>query len=188
MIRTTLLSTLLVAVLSPFAAADILVVNGIPSFDTNLGTLNSATVIIDPIPQQTSVHDVNPFTNLGNHAHFINPFPVQVPGLGTFPFASTQTSFENPGLGDSHSHLINLLPSQQTFSGNDLAWFLNPANGVNTVNILAPPSSMSEDHNHTVNFLPAIPQTIFNFTPVPEPASALLMLLAVAGLAAGRKR
>lgn len=188
MIRTHLAVAALLLIAATTEAA-LLVVPGIPSFDTSLGTLQSVTVTIDPDPMMTNDYDAGPFENIGNHNHIVAPFPVTVPGLDTFPFTPTPTNLVNPSVGASHNHVFNLPPSAKVFSGPNLAWFLDPANGVNTVNLVAPPTSTNDDHNHTINFSPVVPQTRFTFLPtqVPEPSAALL---AMAGMGAcfGRRR
>ena len=183
MIRTLLVALVSLAAVSPATAA-LLTVPGIPSFNTSLGTLTKATVTIDPLPVDTSLHSTN-FSSIGNHTHTAFPAPVSVPGLGAFPFVPVQTSFESSSAFSDHAHTVNLLPSVKMFTGPDLAWFLNPANGVNFVTFSTSNTSLNEDHSHTFRPLPTQPMTTFEFTPVPEPTAAVLALL---GLAAAVRR
>lgn len=165
-------------------------VNGIPSFDTNLGTLVSATVTIDPPPTPTSIYDPGFFEFTGNHAHIVNPFPASVTGLGSFPFVPTQTNFVDPNNDDSHFHMVNVPAAVEVFSGASLAWFLDPLNGVNFVSIVAPPTSLAEGHTHTVDFNPILPTTRFEFVrnQVPEPNTIFLFGMASLSMMARLRR
>ncbi|MEM8865996.1 MAG: hypothetical protein AAGF31_10680 [Planctomycetota bacterium] len=192
MIRTTCFAVVaaLFAVSSCSAlASTIQIVPGIPSFDTNLGTLLSATVTIDPPLTLTEEYEPGPFENVGNHRHFVSPLPVNVPGLGSFPFGTTPTNFVNPSTGQDHGHVFNLAPSVQTFTGPGLAWFLNPQNGLFSVNVLTPPTTFSDDHNHLVPAINVVPSTRFLYAPttVPEPGG-LALLASLLTLAARRRR
>lgn len=183
MIRTLLVAAVSLAAAS-HAGAAFLTVPGIPSFNTNLGTLTKVTVTIDPAPVATSLHSTN-FSSIGNHTHTAFPAPVSVPGLGAFPFVPVPTSFESSNPFSDHAHTVNLLPSVKMFTGPDLAWFLNPANNVNFVSFSTSNTSANEGHSHTFRPFPAQPMTTFEFTPVPEPSAAILALL---GLAATTRR
>lgn len=188
MIRAAVLFVVLAAASTAAAAPTLLVTNGIPSFDTNLGTLISATVTLAPPVQQTSVYESGFFENVDNHAHLVNPLPIVVSGLDTYDFVPTLTSFVDPDTNEDHSHTINLLPIVEVYTGPDLAWFLDPANGVpGALPLVAPPTTMVEGHDHTINFLPVLPQTRFLYEPVPEPTSAML-IAAATGLYAIRRR
>lgn len=191
MLRTQLLASVVCLVIPSVAtAAPVLqVVNGIPSFDTNLGTLLSATVTIDPPPQSTEVYDPGVFENIGNHSHLVNPLPIQVAGLDSYAFPPTPTNFVNPQTGQDHAHIVNLPSIVETYTGGDLAWFLDPLNGVFSLPINSPPTSMSEGHNHAVNLLPVVPQTRFLYEPAPQiPEPGCLALLAACCLAVGARR
>ncbi|QDT70458.1 hypothetical protein MalM25_34060 [Planctomycetes bacterium MalM25] len=180
MIRTLSVALISLAAAS-HASAALLSVPGIPSFNTSLGTLTKATVTIDPLPTVTSIHSAN-FDNIGNHTHTAFPSAVAVPGLGAFPFVPVQTSFGDSNPFSDHDHTVDLLPSVKMFTGPDLAWFLDPANGVNFVTFVTSSTSENENHTHTFRPTPTQPMTTFEFTPVPEPGAALLALL---GFAAG---
>lgn len=192
MIRTIALSSLIVFAMASSTLADILTVNGIPSFDTNLGTLISVTVEIDPLPTQTSSYQPSLFENVSTHNHIVNPFPVIVPGLPSFSFAPTPTDSVNPAINESHFHVVDIPPSQQFLFGTSLSWFLNPANGVIFVNLGQRVTSEREGHTHGVNFAPVLPQTTFEFTPVPatipEPTSGALLGLGCCLFASRRRR
>lgn len=188
MLRPRLLSlaVMVAAAATHAAAAPVLLLQpGIPSFDTNLGTLLSATVTLDPPAQITGAYDAGPFENFNSHNHFVNPLPIVVPGLDTYDFPPTPTSFINPPAGATHSHVVNLPPIVETYTGVDLVWFLDPNNGVGALPLNAPPTSVTDNHQHPVNFLPVLPRTRFLYEPttVPEPAAAVLCLggLALAG-------
>ena len=170
--------------------ADSFTMNGIHAFDTNLGTLNQVTVVLDPPILNTSTHSSSPFENLSNHAHFVNTNPVSVAGLDNYDFASTQTSFVNPSLGADHFHTVNLTTLVKNYSGSQLNWFLNPSSpSVNTLNFSGTLTSTNEGHNHVLNPFVVVPRTTYIFTPnvVPEPSSGLV-LLTVSGLMALRRR
>ncbi len=187
-----MIRTLFVALVSLAAAshahAAILAVPGIPSFNTSLGTLTKATVTIDPPPTTTTTHSSN-FNDVDNHVHNALLAPITISGLGTFNFALTPTSVEsNPPFG-SHSHEIDVPPSTQMFTGSGLNWFLNPANGVNSVFFLNSGMFTVEDHTHNFQPAPTQPMTTFEFTPatIPEPTAALLASLAMVAVAARRR-
>lgn len=163
------------------AEAAILLTNGIAPFDINLGTLTQVLVILDPVPVQTSPH-ITSFNTISPHIHFVNPPPVSLTGLGSFPFAPVLTSPASSGIFDSHSHAVNLLPSVKIYSGGNLNWFLNPANAtINSVPMPIFPTSMNENHNHLVQPLPIVPRTVYTFDPIPEPAT--LAMACLSGLA-----
>ncbi|MFN3166912.1 MAG: PEP-CTERM sorting domain-containing protein [Phycisphaeraceae bacterium] len=178
------LSALSLLIGAPTDAA-VLVSNGIQPFDTNLGTLNSVTVELDPAPTQTGSYDG--FVSEPNHAHLFQPQPVSLAGLGTFNFPTVQTSFESHPLGGSHTHVVNPLPATNVYSGGGLAWFLD-ANSP-TIGAIAFPQQQTqtaEGHEHTVLLSPVLPRTTYHYTPVPEPGS--LAFVGVASLALLRRR
>lgn len=186
MIRTRLFALLAVASLCAAAPAATITLPGIPSFDTNLGTLTKATVTIDPIQVETEPYETN-FSSISNHFHFFNPLAASVPGLGVFPFAPVQTSIEDSNAFSSHTHTVDPLPSVQVFMGSALAWFLDPVNGVNTILFPVQQTQAIEDHVHMVRLLPTQPTTTFEFTPAVIPEPAALGLLALACLAMRRR-
>lgn len=169
------------------AAPTQLITNGIPSFPSGLGTLLSVQVVLDPPPQSTEPVSQT-FDTIGGHNHLVNPLPVVVPGLDTYDFVTVSTSFVNPGFNSDHTHTFDLLPIVETYSGPDLAWFLDPANGVGSLNVIVPPTSPNEGHQHLVNLPPVLPQTTFNYVPVPEPTGLILLAAAAPTLLRRRSR
>lgn len=187
MIRSITATLVLLLAISAGSAATINL-SGVPSFDTNLGTLVQATVTIDPLEVTTGDHQS--FGGISNHTHTFLPLAASVPGLSAFPFAPVQTSNESSPAFGTHNHTVDVLPSVQVFTGSGLNWFLNPANNVNVVFFPTQNTVGSEGHSHTVNLMPTVPRTVFEFIPapvVPEPSTACLLVIAGIG-AVGRRR
>lgn len=168
------------------ASAVQITVNHVGPFNTSLGTLNSATVFLDPYPT-TVTASLNGLSPVPSHVHLYQPPPVTVPGLSTFNFPSTQTSVGSAPSVSSHDHSVDPLPSVQQFSGPGLAWFLNPGNP--TYAAFSVPSNLTttnEGHYHYVSLGIVPARTTFDYTPVPEPGS--VALVGLGGLALLRRR
>lgn len=166
-------SAVVLLAVSPARAA-VLGINGIAPFDTNLGTLTSVTVTINPINQLTSDYDTD-FDSIGNHAHQFNLLPTAIAGLGSFNYAPVFTSVEDSPVFGTHDHTVNVLATFKVYSGANLAWFLNAGSPtINSVTFPVQNTSSAEDHNHTVFLSPAVPHTVYTYNPVPEPASLAL--------------
>ncbi len=182
-IRSVLSGVLLLLLTSQSIEAATLLTNGISPFDSNLGTLTQVLVVLDPAPAQTSPH-ITSFNTISPHIHFVNPPPVSLTGLGTFPFVVVPTSPASSGIFDSHSHAVNLLPSVKIYAGGNLSWFLNPANApINSVPMPILTTSMNnQNHNHLVQPLPIVPRTVYTFDPVPVPEPTAFALACLGGL------
>lgn len=163
-------------VLSAVSPADAatLNINGIAPFDTNLGTLTSVKITIDPIQQNTQSYTTQ-FDNISNHSHLFNPLATSIPGLGVFNYAPVFTSVGGSAPFGTHDHTVNVFATFNVYNGPDLAWFLNAGNPtINSVTFPPQNTAPNEDHTHTVLLLPAVPHTVFTYDPVPEPASLAL--------------
>ena len=176
--------TALLMSFSSTAESATLQINGIAPFNTSLGTLTNVTVSIDPFPTQTSSHQT--ISSIPSHAHLSQPNPLPVPGLGSFLFSTSPTSTNNSSAFGSHSHSVNNTAAIKNFSGAGLVWFLNANPPINSVVIPPFPTQNNQGHTHTVNYAPVVPITTFTYNPIPEPATATLMMLGLAGLSVRR--
>ncbi|TWT89069.1 hypothetical protein Mal64_25610 [Pseudobythopirellula maris] len=170
------------------AHAATLTLPGVTKFDPALGTLQSATVTIDPPPVMTSFYDAGFLEDVDPHLHNVSVNPVVLPpGLNPIVFPSATTSFETPDIGDDHNHFLNIPPVHKNHTGLMLQWFLTPGPSVPSV-IVTAQVQVNESHTHLVPGMDTTPSTRFVYEPIPEPATAALVGLVLTAVASRRRR
>ena len=156
---------------------------GIPLFDPSLGTLNRVTVTVDPAARDTSFGPiVIGWTGpVGEHQHFVAFPSFQLFGRD-FVFPPVATTIEDM-LNVQHKHSFDPPAIIAVFEGAELSNFLAggqlPPGGT-----FLPNTTTTEafSHRHDVvdihlnfssNSLEA--STVFEYTPVPEPGTCVLL-------------
>lgn len=179
-------SVFIISLIAASSQAATVTVQGIPFFDTSLGILNRATVTIDPAPHETSIQDrlFFPSQQLGDHQHDVTFPSFQFLGRDIV-FQPVTTTAITWGEGSNHTHMFDAPPAlPQAFEGADLDFFM-PSPGIRgTVFLLQGlPTSEALGHSHvsaTGIDLSREASTTFEFTPVPEPSSVLILAALVA--------
>jgi hypothetical protein len=169
--------------------------NGVVFFDTSLGTLHRVTVTVDPPIDETSFIAIFglPPTPVDDHEHVVTFPPFTLPGRWV-AFPPVTTSVNNlPTLG-FHTHTFDLPPIVEVYEGDDVTYFI--FNGMNIIpggyifqNFN---TSESEGHVHSIadpgiNYL-TMATTTFEYMPIPEPATAMMLLCLVPVAMSVRRR
>jgi hypothetical protein len=163
--------------------AETVTYNGVVFFDTSLGTLQRATVTVDPGIQNTSfIAMIGPLVPVDIHQHVVTFPSFQLLGRD-FVFTPVSTSVNNAPTLAFHTHTFDLAPIVEMFEGDDLNNFLFNGTFILPGGVLLPDinTTESEGHFHHVHdshlnfFTSAI--TTFDYTPaeVPEPATAVIL-------------
>ena len=181
------------------AYADSIEVQGVPFFDTSLGTLTAVEVTIDLLPfELPSTFTVRPPIIGGEpvpeveHTHVVTNFTIFfIGGEYVFPPMTTETEFYNPH--SIHTHFLDPDPVTFRYEGADLEYFFD--NSSEFIIDLPPESKFVPsrvgistdvvlDHQHASSTFTKFVShstestTTFEFIPIPEPSSRVLALIA----------